>query len=158
MNYTITPAKLMDVVEVTGLRREIDTEGLLAFTNFAADPERWAAHTFFASQTLFAMRDDLGRLHGIAGIDELRKGVLYVWALGTIWLTAESCKRAVDFLASVFDSIFEQGLAHRIECFVMEGFKAGHRVIRRLGFKEEGIRVGAGSNGENVVNYARSMT
>lgn len=156
MKYHVRKARLIDLILARENMRDIDAAAINAFAE--KDADLWAAKTLLKALAIWAMQDVEGKVIGVAGVNEVRENVVEVWAVGTKYLDAEGMIVAGKFLEGLFNDILNNTSVHRIECYVMENFMAGHRTIRRFGFIEEGFRRGAGVNGENAVAYARRKT
>jgi hypothetical protein len=46
------------------------------------------------------------------------------------------------------------GVVHRAECSVMARYREAHQILERLDFKQEGIAVARGRDGEDFANFA----
>ncbi len=95
-----------------------------------------------------------GRIAGCAGILPQWPGRAIAWALLTRNLSARHFLRAHHKVLSVLLSAQRSG-AQRIETTVDSGFDAGHRWVRALGFRPEGLMRCFSPEGRDHVLYAR---
>ena len=91
---------------------------------------------------------------GIAGVVILWPGVGEAWTFlnPSFKRYAKSIHRAVkEKLQEIMDTFN----LHRVQTTVLDGFEAGIRWVKRLGFEEEGIMKAYGPNGEDFIRFAR---
>jgi len=107
---------------------------------------------FFSAGPAFTLfKDD--KVVAIGGVAKLWNGVGEAWAL-----PGNGMKNPLLFhktILRMLDTIQEAEGFHRIQAIVFEDHPKGHKWVKALGFKSEGIMVAYGPNGENVVRYAR---
>ncbi len=94
-----------------------------------------------------------GRIVGCAGVLPQWPGRAIAWALLTRNLSARHFLRAHHKVLSVLRSAQRDG-ARRIETSVDSGFDAGHRWVRALGFRPEGLMRCYSPEGRDHVLYA----
>lgn len=95
-----------------------------------------------------------GRVVGCAGLVPQWPGRAQAWLLVGPALPRRAWPAITAKVAAILDAGHAAGF-RRIEATVVDGFAPGHRWIRRLGFRAEGLMRGYGPDGRDHWLYAR---
>jgi len=107
---------------------------------------------FFSAGPAFTLFKD-GQIVVIGGVARLWKGVGEAWVL-----PGNGMKNPLLFhktVSRILETIQEAEEFHRIQAIVFEDFAKGHKWVKALGFKSEGLLIAYGPNRENAIRYAR---
>lgn len=117
-------------------------------THSVAFDEEYCKQLVEAGPAYTVLRD--GEPVMCAGLAEMWSGRFAAWA----WLS-EDAGRSMRTLTKMVDDYLNTRPYRRIEAYVDVRFRAGHRWAKMLQFEYEGLMRGFGTQGQDMVMYAR---
>lgn len=156
---TLGTPSLFDLAYVAAKMRDDEKAQWCAMTGFATYDADIAARTFASTDgPSFCLYRHDGMPLVVAGLEPVRPGVFQTWMAGTPdawsqhWLSmTKHCRR-------LFDSMFADGTARRIQTYALESRRAAHVwYARGLLLHLEGVHRAFFADGQNAVCYARTV-
>lgn len=147
---TFQDLTLADALLVAGGMRAEDRECLNAVLG-VCDAEAFAVNrwqTDGAAWTLY----DAGRPIAMLGLSQVNPWTLNAWLIGTPGMTPQSWKKLLRFSRTVRGNALQT--TRRIECMVLSTWPRAARFAESLGFELEGVKRGAGKDGQDILLYA----
>lgn len=149
----IVESKLWHLLLLIENLREEDRKAIDAFTPQGVS-EEWAMDTWRSRSFAWTQFNNDGAPVCVVGLSPVVHGVMDLWVAGSLGMP-EKVREWLPFIRDVIENILKYTDTHRIECYVLDGFKGAERTIERLGFEREGVRRAAGKNRENAILYAK---
>lgn len=141
---------LADALVVASGMRPDDRACLEAVTG-VCDAEAFALNRWQTDGAAWAMYED-GRPVAMFGLSRVNPWTLNAWLIGTPALSLQSWKKLLRFCRTVRGNALQT--TRRIECMVLSTWPRAARFAESLGFELEGVKRGAGREGQDVLLYA----
>ena len=117
---------------------------------FAAALTRDAAAALLAAGPSRSITDDAGRVLLCCGVIFFHPNRAHAWTL-----LSGRASRHMPFLVKSVLKFLESLPCRRVEMTIRQGFSAGVKWARILGFRPEGVMRAYDENGDNCILYAR---
>lgn len=138
---------LADALAVTSRMREADRNCLHA-VGFTTDPEQLALYHWQAEGAAWTLLQD-GEPVAIGGVRLANEWTGVVWMVCTDRLTTATWKKLIRHGRIVLGNASKR--LRRVESYVLSNWKEAHAFACRTGFELEGVRHGAGRDGEDIL-------
>jgi hypothetical protein len=142
---------LADAVHVTTRMRKVDADCLAAVTD-QTDPEQFAYNLWRGAgssvEPAWTMLQD-GEPVAICGVKLPMPWVGIAWMVATDGMTPASWKKLIRHRRIVLSNASKR--LRRVECHVLSTWKEAYVFACRQGFELEGVRHGAGRDGEDIL-------
>jgi len=147
---TFRQLTLADALMVSAGMRAEDRECLEVVLG-ACDVEGFAVNRWQSDGAAWSMEQG-DRPVAIFGLSRVNPWTLNAWLIGTPALSVQSWKKLLRFSRTVRGNALQT--TRRIECMVLSTWPRAARFAESLGFELEGVKRGAGRDGQDVLLYA----
>lgn len=141
---------LADALVVASGMRQDDRACLEAVTG-DCDAEAFAVNRWQTDGAAWAMYEG-GRPVIMFGLSRVNPWTLNAWLIGTPGLSHQSWKKLLRFCRTVRGNALQT--TRRIECMVLSTWPVAARFAESLGLELEGVKRGAGREGQDILLYA----
>jgi hypothetical protein len=138
---------LADALAVTSHMRQVD-RGCLHTVGFITDPEQLAIYHWQGDGPAWTFLQD-GEPAAIGGVRFINEWTGVVWMVGTDRLARSSWKKLLRHGRIVLGNSSKR--LRRVESYVLKNWTGAHSFAVRAGFELEGVRQGAGRDGEDIL-------
>jgi hypothetical protein len=138
---------LADAVSITTRMRKVDADCLAAVTD-QTDPEQFAFNLWHSTGPAWTLVQD-GQPIAMCGVKLPVPWSGVAWMVGTDGMSPSSWKKTLRHARIVLGNASKR--LRRVECHVLSTWKGAHAFACRSGFELEGVRHGAGRDGEDIL-------